>query len=292
MDVTGVTAGSGQVLSGYTIIDNSGEEVEGTIATKTSSDLAASGATVTAPAGYYASSATKTVSSGTEGTPTATKGTVSNHSISVTPSVTNSAGYISGSTKTGTAVTVSASELVSGSQTITSNNTYDVTNLESVVVNVSVSGGIGTLLKTESIGTVNTSSTTATDLSHNFTVTGVYAYDLLIFESSVDTVVNNRHLGTVRLAYLTASSAVATKDGATLATAVWNAKASSNGTVTTRSNTTARGIYPYSVTMSASDNGTATIVMYRCYNSTQTGTINGSYTTRVYGVKLYDLIGG
>ena len=44
--------------------------------------------------------------------------------------------------------------------------------------------------------------------------------------------------------------------------------------------------------MSASDNGTATIVMYRCYNSTQTGTINGSYTTRVYGVKLYDLIGG
>lgn len=153
-------------------------------------------------------------------------------------------------------------------------------------------GGIGTLLKTESIGSVSTSSTTATDLSHNFTVTGVYAYDLLIFESSVNTVVNGRHLGTVRLAYLTASSAVATKDGATLATAVWNAKASSNGTVTTRSSTTARGIYPYSVTMSASDNGTATIVMYRCYNSTQTGTINGSYTTRVYGVKLYDLIGG
>ena len=26
--------------------------------------------------------------------------------------------------------------------------------------------------------------------------------------------------------------------------------------------------------------------------STQTGTINGTYTTRVYGVKLYDLIGG
>ena len=47
--------------------------------------------------------------SGTEGTPTATKGTVSNHQVSVTPSVTNTAGYIAGGTKTGTAVTVSAS---------------------------------------------------------------------------------------------------------------------------------------------------------------------------------------
>lgn len=46
---------------------------------------------------------------GTAGTPTASKGTVSNHSISITPSVTNTTGYITGSTKTGTAVTVSAS---------------------------------------------------------------------------------------------------------------------------------------------------------------------------------------
>lgn len=108
------------------------------IATRTSTDLTASGATVTAPAGYYASAASKSVSTGTEGTPTATKGTVSNHSVSVTPSVTNTEGYISGSTKTGTAVTVSASELVSGSETKTANGTYDVTNLASVVVAVPI----------------------------------------------------------------------------------------------------------------------------------------------------------
>jgi len=72
--------------------------------------------------------------SGTAGTPTATKGTVSNNSVSVTPSVTNTAGYISGGTLTGTAVTVQASELVSGSQTITDNGTVDVTNLASVTV--------------------------------------------------------------------------------------------------------------------------------------------------------------
>lgn len=78
---------------------------------------------------------------GTAGTPTATKGTVSNHSVTVTPSVTNTTGYITGSTKTGTAVTVSASELVSGSETKTANGTYDVTNLAELVVNVSGGGG-------------------------------------------------------------------------------------------------------------------------------------------------------
>ena len=106
------------------------------ITQRSSSDLTASGATVTAPAGYYASAASASVASGTAGTPTATKGTVSNHSITVTPSVTNTTGYITGSTKTGTAVTVSASELVSGSETKTANGTYDVTNLASLVVAV------------------------------------------------------------------------------------------------------------------------------------------------------------
>ena len=100
----------------------------------TSSDLTVSGATVTVPSGYYSAQASKAVASGTAGTPTATKGTVSNHSVSVTPSVTNTTGYITGGTKSGTAVTVSASELVSGSQTITDNGTVNVTNLASVTV--------------------------------------------------------------------------------------------------------------------------------------------------------------
>ena len=107
------------------------------ITRRSSTDLAASGNSVTAPAGYYSSSASKSVASGTAGTPTATKGTVSNHSISVTPSVTNTTGYITGSTKTGTAVTVSASELVSGDKSITQNGTnIDVTNYETVSVAV------------------------------------------------------------------------------------------------------------------------------------------------------------
>lgn len=74
---------------------------------------------------------------GTEGTPTATKGTVSNHSVNVTPSVTNVAGYIAGGTKTGTAVTVSASELDSGTKSITANgNNQDVVGYAAVDVAV------------------------------------------------------------------------------------------------------------------------------------------------------------
>lgn len=108
------------------------------ITRRSSTDLTASGATVTVPSGYYASQASKAVASGTAGTPTATKGSVSNHSVTVTPSVTNTSGYITGSTKTGTAVTVTASELTSGSETKTANGSYDVTNLKTLVVAVPI----------------------------------------------------------------------------------------------------------------------------------------------------------
>ena len=92
--------------------------------------------TITADSGYDGLSqvTVNAMPTGTAGTPTATKGTVSNHSVSVTPSVTNTTGYITGGTKTGTAITVSASELVSGSETKTANGTYDVSNLASLVV--------------------------------------------------------------------------------------------------------------------------------------------------------------
>lgn len=87
--------------------------------------------------------------SGTAGTPTASKGSVSNNSISVTPSVTNTTGYITGGTKTGTAVTVSASELVSGTKSITENGTgVDVANYASV--DVAVTSNVAPLTVTPS----------------------------------------------------------------------------------------------------------------------------------------------
>lgn len=109
---------------------------------RSASDVTVSGRTVTIPQGLYGSQLQKSVAQGTAGTPTAIKGSVSNHSISVTPSVTNSTGYIAGGTKSGPAVTVSASELVSGTKSVTSNGTgIDVTNYK--YVDVAVSGGEG-----------------------------------------------------------------------------------------------------------------------------------------------------
>lgn len=138
------------------------------IARRSSSDLSASGATVTAPAGYYGSAASKTVASGTEGTPTATKGAVSNHAVTVTPQVTNAEGYIAGGTKTGTGVTVQASELVSGKKTITANDTdIDVTEYASVDVAVPTGGGSSNIVE----GTFTTGSSAGVE-SVNIPYTG------------------------------------------------------------------------------------------------------------------------
>lgn len=116
------------------IIVNGTTNIDVTQTTATASDVLYGKTLVVADG----TTATGTIQTVTAGTPTATKGSVSNHSVSVTPSVTNTTGYITGGTKTGTAVTVSASELVSGSETKTSNGTYDVTNLASVTVAIPI----------------------------------------------------------------------------------------------------------------------------------------------------------
>ena len=74
------------------------------------------------------------MSNGTAGTPNATNGTVNNHFISVTSSVTNTTGYITGGTLTEESVTVSPSELVSGTYSVKSSGTKDVTNYASAYV--------------------------------------------------------------------------------------------------------------------------------------------------------------
>ena len=179
---------------------------------------------------------------------------------------------------------------VEGSQTITTNNTYDVTNLAQVVVNVSGGGGSGlTLLKTTSLGSISYSSTSAADTGKKMTVTGYNDYDVLIVDVSVDTNTNSRHTSTVSMVYLTGTSNVGTKNTYAVGSNKWNSKLGSTGTGSTRQSTTAYGIYVYSATVSSS---TMTLAFYNRYNSNNTGTINGTYTARVYGLKLYDLIGG
>lgn len=135
ISVTPTVTTAGYITSGTA--KNVTVSLSASVNTRSSSDLSASGATVTAPAGYYSAAASASVASGTAGTPTATKGTINNHAVTVTPSVTNTTGYITGGTKTGTGVSVAASELVSGSQTFSRNGTFDVTNLAQIITNFS-----------------------------------------------------------------------------------------------------------------------------------------------------------
>lgn len=98
------------------------------ITQRSSSDLTASGATVTVPSGYYSAQASKAVASGTVTAPasiTGTSATVStgtntltlSKTVSVTPSVTT-AGYVSSGTAGNSSVSLTASVTTQAAQTI------------------------------------------------------------------------------------------------------------------------------------------------------------------------------
>lgn len=96
---------------------------------KSGTDLTVSGATVTAPAGYYESGASKAVGSGVVTAPTSISGTSATVStgtntitlsktVSVTPRVTT-AGYVSSGTAGNSSVSLTASVTTKGATTIT-----------------------------------------------------------------------------------------------------------------------------------------------------------------------------
>jgi len=155
-------------LSSVTVSPISSTYVGSGITRRDGTDLSVDDEIVLVAAGYYEESCYASVGRGIEGTPTATKGAVSNHSISITPSVTNTTGWIAGNTQTGTAVSVSASELVSGTLNVTGSGTQDVTNYASA----SIPAGTATAPSTisGSSATVNTGTNTLT-LSKTVSVT-------------------------------------------------------------------------------------------------------------------------
>lgn len=133
VDTSDATLSSGsQMLSGVTGYAN-GIKVEGSIPSKSSSDLTVSGATVTVPAGNYASQATKSVASGTATAPTSISGTSATVStgtntltlsktVSVTPRITT-AGYVSSGTAGNASVSLTASVPTKAAATITPGTT-------------------------------------------------------------------------------------------------------------------------------------------------------------------------
>lgn len=128
-DVSDATIDSGDdMLSSVTAYGADGTKYTGTIATKTGTDLSASGDTVTVPAGYYASQQTKAVASGSATAPATISGTSASVStgtntitlsktISVTPTV--SAGYVASGTAGNSSVSLTAPVTTKGAATIT-----------------------------------------------------------------------------------------------------------------------------------------------------------------------------
>ena len=180
--------------------------------------------------------------------------------------------------------TATASDVASGKYF------YTAAGVRTAGTNSGGGGGSGlTLLATYAFGSFSGSATSATDTGKSMTLTGYNDYDVLVVDTSVNTLTNGRHTSTVGMIYVTGTSNVNTKNTYAVGSNKWNSKLSSSGTGSTRNSTTAYGIYPYAATVSGS---TMTLTFYYRYNSNNTGTINGTYTTRVYGLKLYELIGG
>lgn len=134
IDPTGSTLTSGsQMLDGVVSFSADGTPITGSIQSKTSSDLTASGATVTVPAGNYATQASKSVANGAVTAPSTISGTSATLStgtntltlsktVSVTPNVTT-AGYIASGTAGNANVSLTASVTTKGAETITPSTT-------------------------------------------------------------------------------------------------------------------------------------------------------------------------
>lgn len=97
-DVSGVTAGAGDVRKGKIFVNSTGTPVNGTLTVRTINDVTTSGAQVIIPNGIYDSSVQKFVTTATQATPSIS---VSSSGL-ITASCTQSSGYVSGSTKSAT----------------------------------------------------------------------------------------------------------------------------------------------------------------------------------------------
>lgn len=97
-DTSSDTVAADKMLSGITAHDKSGNQVTGSIPTKTESNLSVNGATVTAPAGYYATQVTKSVPTATQATPSVSIDT----NGKITATAIQSAGYVTKGTKSTT----------------------------------------------------------------------------------------------------------------------------------------------------------------------------------------------
>lgn len=150
IDVTGKTVTTGTMVSGITALSKNGDSITGTIATKSSADLTASGSTVTVPAGFYSSQVTKNVTSATAFKPAIT--------------LTSSTGVITG-TNTFTSAYYASS---------TTTSTLNLTTQAAQTINTSTAdqtiASYRWLTGTQTIKSVTTTNLTAANIAEGVTV--------------------------------------------------------------------------------------------------------------------------
>lgn len=149
-------------------------------------------------------------------------------------------------------------------------------------------GGIGTLIKTQSLGHLATTSTSEVDTGKTITVTGINNYDALLYVLSSDVQANGHLIGELCVIILGAGSEVHTKSSNTVATAKLYFKKSNDGVITSSNVSSAYGVYPKSGTISS---GSLTLPIYMKYSNTYSKTIDDDFTVNIYGVSICDLLG-
>jgi hypothetical protein len=190
-------------------LDNMASDLN-SIANRTSSDLTASGATVTVPAGNYKSQATKSVATATQATPSVS---IDNSGL-ITATATQTAGYVSAGTKSGTKqLTVQAAKTV----------TPSASEQTAVASGVYTTGAV----KVAAIPTVTRADTTisvsADDTNDKLTITAS----------------NNQGTGYVTGANKTASTTISlTASGATVTASDGTKSVSKSVATATRADTT------------------------------------------------------
>lgn len=258
----------------------------GTAVTVTARELVAGNSMYADDSGSWdvANLETLIIEDGNVSNPVATKGTVSNHAISVTPSVTTAYGWIQGGTKTGTAVSVSASELVSGTLSVTQNGTADVTNYASVNVNVSGGGSSSWTKLGETTYSVSTSETTSASVGTVQCGSAASTKDKIIYVRIRDTAGPRAgyFLGSDSffINYLKANGSTSTLSmGARI---ILRYTTSETYGETTTSSSTGYGVYAQSVS-----NGGG-VAIYRRYHATNSLTVDGDYKVEVYALDYPD----
>lgn len=134
-------ASTSDILGGKEAIDGEGNKITGTIAIMASSNLIADGATVTVPAGYYASNATKSVASVSRAETT----------ISVTKDATNDKLTLIASNNQGTGYVTGANKTATKTVTLTTNG-----------ATATMSDGTNSVSKSVAAGSAKTPATTIT----------------------------------------------------------------------------------------------------------------------------------